>query len=505
MRKIKPIMLIILDGFGFSSEESYNAIAQANTPNLDNWLKIYPNKVILAAGAHVGLLDGYIGNSEVGHLTIGSGRVIKQPVAFIHDAIQDNSFFLNKTLTRSLKSIKNGSNRLHIMGLLSDSGVHSHIEHLFAFLQAAKKEGIKEVYVHVFLDGRDVGPRTAEQYLHMLDKFMVTEGVGTLGSIHGRFYAMDRDNNWERIEKTYRVLTGNISSENRLFCKKHLRGCPCWKDLLKRSYKEGVSDEFVLPTLIDKNSAIKAGDGIIFFNFRPDRARQLTAAFMDPDFDLFPISQEVVYFVTPVRYSDNLQTHVMFEKKPVKNTLLDLLAKNGKTVFVIAETEKYAHVTYFFSGGREGKLENEIRVLVPSLQLKSYAEAPKMSAELITSAVIESLKNDPKDFYIINYANADMVGHSGDFEATIKAIECLDHELKRLYDIVIKKMDGTIYITGDHGNAEQMFDVHTGQPHTAHTANPVPFIFIQKDLANSNRELPITQLSDIAPFILKHM
>jgi len=499
-------MLIILDGFGLSSQTLYNAIYHADTPNLDRWMRTYPAASLFASGAYVGLVNGYIGNSEVGHMTIGSGRVVLQPVARVHESIADKSFFKNKALLEGLKKIKKCSGRLHIMGILSDAGVHGHIEHLYAFLRAAKEQGIKNVYVHLFLDGRDVAPRTAANYLSKLTDFMVKQEFGVIGSIHGRFYAMDRDKNWDRIEKSYNVLIGKKRGYDDLACPGHTRGCKCWKLILEKSYQEGISDEFIKPLQIDPESSIKDGDGIIFYNFRPDRARQLVSSFVDKEFEHFPVKNiDLSCFVTPIRYSSELPTDFMFKKEPVLNTFTNVLCKNGKSVFAIAETEKYAHVTYFFNGGREAKLNNEKQVLIQSIKTKDYAKHPKMSAEIITSTVLDSLASDPHDFYLINYANADMVGHSGNFEATVRAIECLDVELKKLFDVLVEKMGGTMYVTSDHGNAEQMLDKDSGQPYTAHTTNKVPFIMIKKGLENSGIKIELDQLADIAPFILKQM
>jgi len=501
-----PTVLVIMDGFGYNPDSFYNAIYHAYTPNIDKWMRTYPNTKLCASGACVGLLNGYIGNSEVGHMTIGCGRIVKQPVTIIHDAIKDETFSSNDVLLESLQRVKKTSNRLHIMGLFSDAGVHSHIDHLFAFLTEAKQAGIKEVYVHAFLDGRDVPPKTAAKYLDAFTSFSLRENVGVLGSLHGRFYAMDRDRNWERTASSYNVLTGQDLSGRDFICAEHKIGCECWKDIVEMNYEGDISDEFVVPVLIDSNSAIKNGDGVIFFNFRPDRARQLTASFVDPHFDSFETEKRALSsFITPVIYAANLKTDAMFKKEPIINTLKDVLYKNNKTTFTIAETEKYAHVTYFFNGGREGVLENEIRVLIPSISVKDYVAHPKMSAEKITQVVVTSLTEDPQDFYIINYANADMVAHSGNLEAAIKAIECLDVQLKKLYEAVVEKMGGVLYVTADHGNAENMFDVGTGQPNTAHTTNPVPFIMIQKGLENSAVDLSISQLSDIAPLILKNI
>ena len=506
MESKKPVLLVVLDGFGCRSETFYNAVYHANKPNLDKWRKIYPNTTLCASGECVGLLPGYIGNSEVGHLTIGSGRVVTQPAVIIYEAITNKTFFDNETLKKSLEKVKNGSGRLHIMGMLSDAGVHSHIEHLYAFLKAAKEHQIKEVYIHGFLDGRDVPPRTAAKYLEELSRFAKKEGIGLLASLHGRFYAMDRDKNWDRIKESCDVLVGKSRGKDGFSCEKCKIGCQCWKEILEKSYENGTTDEFLVPINIVPEGVIKSGDGVVFFNFRADRARQLTQCFIDENFDYFETKDlSLSCFVTPIKYADNLETDVMYLQNIIKNTLKEILNNAGKTIFSIAETEKFAHVTYFFNGRKEEKLEYETRALIPSIKVKDYSQIPQMSAAKITAAVIDSLINDPKDFYLINYANCDMVGHSGNFEATIKAVECVDTELKKLYDVAVEKMGGVMYVTADHGNAEQMFDEDTGQPNTAHTTNPVPFIVIQKGLENSNIKLELKQLADIAPFILKNM
>jgi len=506
MKTIRPTMLIVLDGFGYSKKREYNAIAYAQKPGLDYLFKTYPHAIIGASGKYVGLLDGYIGNSEVGHMTMGAGRIIEQPVSFLQTALDDGSFFSNPVLVQGLQKVSDGTGRLHIMGLLSDAGVHGHTKHLYAFLKAAKQQGVGSVYVHIFLDGRDVGPQTAATFIKELCEFMEKEGVGMLGSLHGRFYAMDRDKNWERTEKSYAVLTGNAYAGDGGVCADRADATTSWQAWLDTNYKKGITDEFISPLLLNKEGIIQKGDGIIFFNFRPDRARQITTCFVDSDFDAFKVGDlSLSCFITPVAYADSLKTGVMFKKNNVENTLIEVLSKHEKSVLTIAETEKYAHVTYFFKGGREKRFEYETNILIPSLKMENYAKTPCMSAKIITDTILQSLRKDPKDFYLVNYANADMVGHSGDFEATVKAVECLDHEVQKLYDMVVKKMDGILYITADHGNAEQMFDPQIGQPHTAHTTNPVPFFMIKKGLEHSAMPLPITQLSDIAPFVLHNM
>ena len=488
--------LIILDGFGYREAINYNAIYHAHTPNYDTWMQEYPHAILGASGTHVGLPEGNIGSSEAGHLTIGSGRIIKESVTIINDAIATKSFFSNPILISTLKKLKTDKT-LHLMGLLSDASVHANLKQLYAFLEVAKQQGITNIVIHPFLDGRDTPPQSAGQYLQLLEKKLKELGIGKIGSIHGRLYAMDRDKNWNRTEQSYRTLTEPQEIPY-----------PSWEQAVEHYYTINTTDEFIPPTQLDKNAYIKNGDGIIFFNFRPDRARQLTTAFIDPDFDSFKRDPlKLAFFITPTVYNTKLQTEALYPaQKDAKNSLKDVLMQHGKTIFSIAETEKYAHVTYFFDGGREDSAPNETRALVPSLHTKQYAKHPEMSAQAITRKLLESLKTNPCDFYLINYANADMVGHSGNFGATIKAVECLDKELGILYNQIVEKMGGTMYVTADHGNAEDMYDEEAHQPRTAHTTNPVPFIMLRTDLKGKGEEkLPLTQLSDIAPFILKNM
>lgn len=477
-----PTVLVILDGFGYRKESKYNAIAQAHTPTIQNYFKKYPHAILSASGNAVGLLPNYIGNSQVGHLTIGTGRIIEQPATHIHQAIDDGSFFTNKVLINDLKKLHQNGKTLHIMGLLSDAGVHAHEKHLYAFLKAAQKQGIKNIVVHAFLDGRDVAPQSARIYLQKLTDYIAHHQGITLGSITGRFYAMDRDKNWTRTDATVEMLT-----------KQH-HDTKNWQQELEYNYQKNIFDEFIPPIALNSKSTINDGDAIIFFNFRPDRARQLTRRLHN---------RPLTFLLTPVAYTDAPVSDVMFATPKITNTLLDVLHQQNKSIFVIAETEKYAHVTYFFSGGREQPLPNETRILIPSIPAKNYVDQPCMSALKITQMILDSLRTAPKDFYLINYANADMVGHSGTMSATVKAIECLDIQLKQLYDQIIEKMNGTLYITADHGNAEIMFDEKSGQPQTAHTTSPVPFIMINKNIVD--KKLNLKQLSDIAPFILHNM
>jgi 2,3-bisphosphoglycerate-independent phosphoglycerate mutase len=491
MHQKSPLALIILDGFGYSPEKKYNAIAHARTPHLDKWFSQYHHSLLRASGPAVGLPDGYAGNSEVGHLTIGAGRVVLQPITLINNAIYDHTFFSNQTLITCLDQLAATGKTLHIMGLLSDAGVHSHIKHLFAFLKAAQEHNIHKIVIHAFLDGRDTPPRSAALFLTLLQQHIASTAHIVIGSIHGRYYAMDRDNNWERTEQSYRVLT--------TYAEKQFNS---WPEILEHYYKEHITDEFIPPTQLHTFIPIQADDGVIFFNVRPDRARQLTAAFCDPLFNDFPVrSLPLIFFMTPVSYNDMVKTTVLFPQQPLVNTLKHFLARHNKTMFSIAETEKYAHITYFISGGTESPFDRETRVVIPSLKV-DYAHYPTMSAQEITDAVLISLRENPCDFYFINYANADMVGHTGNFQTTVSAIECIDNQLEQLYKLLVEKMNGIMMITADHGNAELMFDDHTQQPHTAHTLNPVPFMMISTR-NNLPSAVSLTQLSDITPFIMR--
>lgn len=496
MKKIHPVALVILDGFGYSAEKKYNAIAQSNMVNFNEWWQRYPHGIIEAAGKAVGLPNNLSGNSEVGHLTIGAGRIIQQPMSVWLKVIEDGSFFHNQVMQESFKQLLNVGGTLHIMGLLSDAGVHAHEKQIYASIKAAIEAGIKKIIVHAFLDGRDVAPRSAYQYLEQLTDYIKQyNGHVILGSIHGRFYAMDRDNHWDRIEKSYRVLT-----------EKQDEPYESWEKALERNYAQSITDEFILPTQLNAQAEINNGDGIFFCNIRPDRARELTATFVQQSFSHFTIKPlNLTFFMTPVLYDVHVPTTVLFPRISLTHTLKDVLADHSKSIFTIAETEKYAHVTYFFRGENEEPVATEKRTMIPSIAAQNYMNNPCMSAEQITDTVITALHSNEYDFYLLNYANADMVGHSGDLPATVEAIECLDEQLKRLYDVVVQELDGTLYITADHGKAEQMYDEQTGQPRTGHTNNSVPFIMIKKGFECCNGGLAITELSDVAPFILRHM
>lgn len=487
-------MLIILDGFGWREEKKYNAIAHARTPHLDQWFAEYPHAFLKASGTAVGLPQGYIGNSEVGHLTIGAGRIIKSPICLVNEAIKNRSFFSNPALLKTVEQVKKADSALHIMGLLSNAGVHADIHQLYAYIKAAHDFGIRNIILHLFLDGRDSPPKSAAHFLQNLEKEIKKTGA-VIGSIHGRYYAMDRDKHWDRTEQSYRILT---EPQNNTYYS--------WQNALNHYYQEGITDEFIPPTLLHEHAIIKNGDGIIFINFRPDRARQLTAAFVNPNFNEFKTKHLTLSgFVTPVSYDGTIKTDVMYETPIVTPTLTQTLASHNKTIFAIAETEKYAHITYFFNGGKETPEATETRTLIPSHVTMNVKTSPCMAAPNITHAVLTSLQQNPCDFYLINYANADIIGHTGNFNATVAAVECLDRQLGQLYEQVIEKMNGTLYIAADHGNAEDMFDETSGQPRTSHTSNPVPFIWINKKESGNNTQLPLQQLRDIAPFILKHM
>lgn len=489
--------LIILDGFGYREQQTYNAISQADTPTITYLFNTYPHTFLKASGTAVGLPANSIGNSEVGHFTIGAGRIIKQPVVRLNEMIENHTLLEDAVTTSLLEKTKLHDKTVHLFGLLSDANVHSNEHHLYAMLAILNQKGFSRIVIHPFLDGRDTPPRSAEKYLNNLERVIKQLGVGIIGSIHGRFYAMDRDRNWERTEQSYKVLT-----------QQHPIHFTSWREVLSTYYAQNITDEFIPPTPLHDHAIIKDDDTVIFFNFRPDRARQLTAAFVAPAFNgfhrkLIPLTG----FITSVQYDlpALLPAHALLKPVRLNNTLKQELNDHHISMFSIAETEKYAHVTYFFNGENEAPLLYEERVLIPSIPAKNYIHKPDMSARLITNAIIHSLTTAPREFYLINYANADMVGHSGNMEATIKAVECLDHQIEALYKHIVLDMKGTLYITSDHGNAEYKFNSQEQQPSTAHTTNPVPFILVNNNVKNTMIELPLTGLSDIAPFILKEM
>jgi 2,3-bisphosphoglycerate-independent phosphoglycerate mutase len=460
------VALIILDGFGYSTDTECNAIYHADTPILDSLLARYPHSLLEASGSAVGLLPGQIGNSQAGHLTIGAGKIIQQDITRVIHAIEDATLFNNRTLTTALMNAKSGNRQVHIIGLLSDAGVHGHEKIIHALLQSTHEHRSPHVYLHVILDGRDVAPKSAAHYLETLDHWCTQYG-GTIATIQGRFYAMDRDRNWQRTQQAYDILTDPIKSSYNT-----------WREALESYYKQGITDEFIIPTRLTAQGIIQPDDLIIFANCRPERMRQLTASFATPEFNHFPVRSYTPQLITLVTYDTYPTVSVLFPLITVDNTLKEIIHRSGKSIFTIAETEKYAHVTYFFDGRKDLNLAHETRVRIPSKRLHDYSSYPAMSAPEITAAVVQSLHADPKDFYLINYANADMVGHSGNFQSTIKAIECLDVQIGALYREIVTTRGGALIITSDHGKAEDMCYETVSLPKTRHTTNPVYYLMI---------------------------
>ena len=489
--KHRPAMLMILDGFGIREETYGNAIAQANTPVLDEIFAKYPFITIEASGEPVGLPAGQMGNSEVGHLNIGAGSVVYQNLLKITRSIRSGEFFKNEALLGAMKNAAAG-HALHIMGLVSDGGVHSHFEHLKAVISMAKQNGVKEVVVHCFLDGRDVPPKSAMDYLGPLEDFLKEEGIGQIGVISGRFYAMDRDKRWERLVRAYDALTLSEGLK-----------AGCSQEAIDNSYAKDETDEFVQPTVVSP-VPVKDGDSIVFINFRPDRAREITRAFVDPDFDGFDrkVKYSNLTYVCMAEYDATMpNVTVAFPPEDVDPTLGGTLAAAGLKQLRIAETEKYAHVTFFFNGGVEEPNPNEDRILIPSPKVPTYDMQPEMSAPLVASTVIEKIKEDAYDVYILNFANPDMVGHTGVFDAAVKAIETLDGLVGEIRDAILEK-DGQILLTADHGNADTMLDAE-GNPVTKHSTALVPLCHI------CNEPMPFKKdtgkLSDISPTLLTMM
>jgi len=486
----RPLVLAILDGWGHNPESYGNAIAAADLPNWQRFLATYPHVLLEASGEAVGLPDGVMGNSEVGHINIGSGRVVPQGVVVIDDAIADGSFATNPTLLACFDHVRGTGGRLHFLGLLSDGKVHSSLDHLEAFVDVAAAAGVPFV-IDAFLDGRDTPPRSAERYLARIDAHCIARGrPGAIATIGGRYYAMDRDKRWERTRKAYQALVEAEAAHRAATA----------TDALHDAYARGESDEFVLPTLIGEPRPVRDGDACIFFNFRPDRARQLTLAFTDPVFDHFPVHRFTDFmFATMTRYEENFPNPVLFGPRPQYGVFGEVVADAGLTQLRLAETEKYAHVTYFFNGGREDVFPGEDRILVPSNRsVATYDLAPEMSAADITSAAVEDITHRRHDVIVMNYANADMVGHTGVWPATISALETLDVALGRLEGAILET-DGILAITSDHGNAEEKIDA-AGNPLTAHTTHPVPFMLIAGTLPGTLR--PGGKLGDIAPTLL---
>lgn len=491
----KPLILMILDGWGYSQDNKGNAVAAANMSNLSSLLDEYPKSLLKACGTDVGLPEGQMGNSEVGHLNIGAGRIVYQELTRIHKAIEDGELYKNKILLEAMERLKGTGKSLHLMGLLSDGGVHSHIKHLFALLDMAAQEGVENIYVHPILDGRDVLPQSAKGYITQLENKLSKLGKGKIATISGRYYAMDRDNRWDRVEKAYRAY---------VFGDAHMETCPM--AAIEQSYDIKIVDEFVQPTAIVNGkgqpiATINEGDSVIFFNFRADRAREITRAFVDEKFEAFPRpNRPQVNFVCLTEYDSTIDCPVAFPPQNLENTLGEVLADNGLKQLRLAETEKYAHVTFFFNGGIEEANEGEDRLLISSPDVSTYNLKPEMSAYEVTEALLSQVREDKYDVIIMNLANADMVAHTGDFEAAIKALEVVDECVGRIVKEVQEK-GGTLLITSDHGNAEYMLDTETDLPITAHSCNMVPFILVD-DYYKGKSLRGSSSLRDIAPTIL---
>jgi len=492
----KPTVLIILDGFGLREETDHNAVALARKPNFDRYWNEYPHTTLKADGEAVGLPDGQMGNSEVGHLNIGAGRIVYQDLTRITKSIRDGEFEQNETLLAAIHHAKSKGKKLHLYGLLSDGGVHSHVSHLYALLDLCKKQDFYDVYIHAFLDGRDVAPDSAKYFMEQLLDYIREKGVGRVATVQGRYYAMDRDKRWDRVEKSYRAMVYGEGPKSTDPVK-----------AIEQSYAQSVYDEFVIPTVIVKEdgtpvATVESEDAVIFYNFRPDRAIQLSLVFTNEDFREFdrgPGRPKNLHFVCMTLFSETVGGYVAYKPKNLDNTLGEVIAQQGLKQLRIAETEKYPHVTFFFSGGRDVELPGETRILINSPKVATYDLKPEMSAYEVAEACVKEIEADRHDVIILNFANPDMVGHSGKLEPTIKAVEATDACLGKVVDAVLAK-GGVAVIIADHGNAETMLDEH-GRPHTAHTTNRVPFIVTDKRAKLRDDGI----LADVAPTILKIM
>lgn len=494
----KPTVLLILDGYGLNDKVEGNAVANAKTPVMDKLMKEYPFVKGYASGLAVGLPDGQMGNSEVGHLNMGAGRIVYQELTRITKAIEDGDFFENEALVDAVNNVKANNSALHLFGLLSDGGVHSHNTHLYGLLEMAKRNGIEKVYVHAFLDGRDTAPTSGKEFVQELCDKMKEIGVGQVATVSGRYYAMDRDNNWDRVEKAYDAITKGVGETAQ---------CPV--QAVADSYDKGVTDEFVVPVVITKDGApvatVNDNDSVVFFNFRPDRARQMTRAFCADDFSGFNRgARKNVKFVCFTEYDVTIPNkEIAFKKVSITNTLGEYLAANNLKQARIAETEKYAHVTFFFNGGVETPNEGEDRILVDSPKyVPTYDKKPRMSAYTVCDKLSEAITGGKYDVIICNFANPDMVGHTGVMKAAVKAVEVIDECVGEIVEF-IKQVDGQMFICADHGNVEQLIDYETGESFTAHTTNPVPFILVNADPSYRLRENGC--LADIAPTLLEMM
>jgi 2,3-bisphosphoglycerate-independent phosphoglycerate mutase len=491
----RPVILVILDGFGINPRKDGNAIANAAMPNWDALIKTYPNSRLSMSGADVGLPDGQMGNSEVGHMILGAGRIVYQDLTLIHKDIDEGIFFKNQPLLDALRKTKERSGRLHLLGLLGDGGVHSHQRHLEALIEMARRERVPRIYLHLFLDGRDTPPNSAEQFILDLDEKLKSYPQVKIATVTGRYYAMDRDKRWDRVEKAYRCLTEGIGKK-----------APSAREAVRRSYMENVTDEFVLPTVIEDalpDGLINDGDGAIFFNFRADRARELTRALTDADFQEFARPRRIALaaFVTLTQYDEKFNLPVAYQPRELRQILGQVASEHGIRQLRIAETEKYAHVTYFFNGGEEKEFPGEQRIMIPSPRdVPTYDLKPEMSARQVTEALVKKFVEEDIGLVIANYANADMVGHTGNFAAAVKACEVIDECLGRVVDAALGKK-ARVIITADHGNIEQLIDYDTGMPHTAHTTNSVPSILIDEERRTA--QLRPGAGSDVAPTVLE--
>lgn len=493
-RRPKPVALIILDGFGLRGETHGNAVAQAKKPNYDRYWRTYPHTTLTACGEAVGLPEGQMGNSEVGHLNIGAGRIVYQDLTRISKSIREGEFFENSTLLGAVRHAKEHGKKLHLYGLLSDGGVHSHIEHLFALLSLAKKEQLEDVYIHAFLDGRDVAPDSAKKYMGELQAKIAELGVGRIATVQGRYYAMDRDKRWERTEKSYRAM---VYGEG-----------PKYTDPMQaiiESHEKSVFDEFVMPTVIvDENGSpvglVESGDAVVFFNFRPDRAIQLSQVFTNEDFRGFDRGERAprgLYYVCLTLFNESIDGYVAYKPKELDNTYGEVLVQHGLTQLRIAETEKYPHVTFFFSGGRDVELPGETRILINSPKVATYDLKPEMSAYEVAEACVAEIEAEKHDAIVLNFANPDMVGHSGLLEPTVRAVEATDECLGKVVEAILAK-GGVAMITADHGNADVVTN-DDGTRNTAHTTNPVPLILTREGATLRDDGI----LADIAPTLLE--
>lgn len=487
----KPLVLIILDGFGHSETPEHNAIFAANTPVYDRLRATLPHGLISGSGMDVGLPDGQMGNSEVGHMNLGAGRVVYQDFTRVTKAIRDGEFFQNPVLTGAVDQAVGAGKAVHILGLLSDGGVHSHQDHLVAMAELAAQRGAEKIYLHAFLDGRDTPPRSAQSSIELLDSTFAKLGKGRIASLIGRYYAMDRDNRWDRVSAAYNLIVDSVAEYT----------ADTAQAGLEAAYARDESDEFVKATRIGEAVKVEDGDAVIFMNFRADRARELSRAFVEPDFTEFARTRlpKMAAYIGLTQYSAKIAAPAAFAPSSLNNVLGEYLARNGKTQLRIAETEKYAHVTFFFSGGREEPFEGEERILIPSPKVATYDLQPEMNAPQVTDHIVEAIEQQRFDVIVVNYANGDMVGHTGVFEAAVKAVEALDTCVGRIVE-ALDKVGGEALITADHGNVEQMEDECTGQAHTAHTTEPVPFIYVGK------RNVKVRDggvLADVAPTMLK--